>query len=39
MKPKIYYQLKTLRSIWLKSKNPFKKEMLAILDEYIKKYE
>lgn len=39
MKPKIYYQLKSLRKFWLKSKDPFKDQMLALLDEYIKKYE
>jgi hypothetical protein len=37
--PTVYYQIKKIRAIWFRSKNPQTKEMIEIFDEYLKKLE
>lgn len=37
--PKVYFQFKKLRAMWVKSKSESKHEMIALFDEYISNLE
>lgn len=37
--PTVYFQIKKIKSFWLKSNSPQKDEMVKIFDEYLKQIE